>query len=134
MFYSESSDKRDMKIWLTILLLFGGPIALAQVPPPKFQPPTRPLDADFDDPVEEELDGDPARMGMPSVPPPNFNHGQPPPAPPPNNDFHPIGGSGGGIGAGGGGPAGNGKVRFQIVDGEFYEKGKPRGRAPIDRR
>ena len=90
------------------------------------------VDNDFDDPIEEDtvVPDQPNHM-MPGVPMPNVGQ-VPAPQPPPNgNDFRPP--SGGAMG-GSGSIRGTGKIRFEILEGEYYEKGKPRGRAPVTKR
>ncbi|MGZ3723348.1 MAG: hypothetical protein ACXVA9_10480 [Bdellovibrionales bacterium] len=86
--------------------------------PPRFQPPRPPpMDQDFEDPAEDELEnGDAPNRAV--VPPATV--GSPQPAAPPVTDFRPAQ------------PvpsaADQSKVKFKVVDGEFYEKGKKRGR------
>jgi hypothetical protein len=108
------------------------PAQSAEVPPrrhkrspaqdaPRFQPP-HPPEQEFEDPSDDDFDvGD-----QPNRPPPPPPGGQTPvPATPPVTDFKPPTT-----------PAKTEptKVRFQIVDGAFYEKGKRRGRAPINKK
>jgi hypothetical protein len=89
--------------------------------PPRFSPPRPPsLDQDFDDPSEDELEnGDsPNRAQVPppsSVPPPVVNGNN---TPPPSN----------------GSASGQSKLKFELADGEYYEKGKKRGRSPMAKR
>lgn len=108
-------------IWLALTTLR----ATAQpVPPepPKFQPP-RPPDpnADFDDPAEENLElGDaPNRLAAPPPPPPGGA------IPPPVSDFRPAVAPSAKLDPG--------KPHFQLVEGEFWEKGKRRGRSSDNR-
>jgi hypothetical protein len=105
-----------MRIGLLLLLVFCGRMLWAQ-DPPRFSPPKPPpLDSDFDDPDTDDAD-------MPKAPPPSM----PPPTsvqPPPaqfGNDTHPS-------------VSQPEKFHFQTVEGEFYEKGKKRGRAPVNKR
>lgn len=93
--------------------------------PPRFSPPRPPpLDQDFEDPIEDDIEnGD-----MPA-------HAQtPPPAPPPsadgNNGYAPPPS----MGSMSGGNSNGTKLKFQIADGEFYQKGKKRGRTPQNKR
>jgi len=107
-----------MRILFLVMLIFCGRVLWAQ-DPPRFSPPKPPpLDGEFDDPENEDAD-------MPKAPPPS--NGMPPPSysPPPmpstgGNDRPSV--------------SQPGKFHFQTVDGEFYEKGKKRGRAPINKR
>lgn len=89
----------------------------------RFQPPRPPpLDpaTDFDD-----MDEDTMEMGDDGMRPP-----PPPPTPPsyggPTPEFNPpsIPTNRGGYSA----RSGDGKIHFQVVEGEFLEKGKKRGR------
>lgn len=87
----------------------------------RFQPPKPPpLDTatDFDDLEDEEMVEVGDEGFRPPTPPQN-NSFQPPPP-----DFRPPparanGGRGSGL---------SGKVRFELIEGEFYERGKKRGR------
>jgi hypothetical protein len=90
--------------------------------PPRFSPPRPPaLDQDFEDPAEDELEnGDSPNRAQ--VPPPSS---VPPPVVPANNDNHPPQG---------GGVNGAPKLKFELADGEYYEKGKKRGRSPVAKR
>lgn len=128
-FYSDSSDNKSMKFSITLMtLLIVSQISaptLAQ-DGPRFQPARPPpLDNDFDDPIEEEFDAPPPPMPqpnlMPGVPMPQVNS-QTPSSPPATSEFRPSNGNG------------NSKLRFEIVEGEYFEKGKPRGRAPIEKK
>ncbi len=123
-----------LKSWLLVFALIwpasqlcGPRAAQAQEPPgARFQPPPPPpmgIGDDLEDDEIEELEGDmPIRpqmpsLGMPGQPPPG---GERPPPPAPSfrgtpTSFMKIGNNANGI-------------RFQIVDGEYYEKGKRRGR------
>jgi len=123
--------KSRLKIPILILLLLGG-AAFAQAQgadsPERFQPPPPPpmeMGDDLEDDEIEELEGDmPMRpqmpvMGMPSLP----SNNTPPPPPPPNAGFR-------------GQPTSFTKIgdnanaiRFQVLEGEFFQKGKRRGRA-----
>ncbi|MBX3022809.1 MAG: hypothetical protein KF799_14135 [Bdellovibrionales bacterium] len=116
---------------LILTVLHTGP-TLAQEGGYRFQPPPPPpLDgADFDD-GDEEIDGDAAYL--PPTPPPasgggNTNGGAGNGgaySPPPLGNSMPSGGGGGG---GFNLTTPHGKFRFKVVEGEFYEKGKKRGR------
>ena len=114
-----------MKFGITLMTLLMAFQVSAQ-DGPRFQPARPPpLDSDFDDPIEEEPDIMPPPMPnpnlMPGVPMPPVNS-QTPSAPPATTEFRPSG------------DGGNSKIRFEVLDGEFFEKGKPRGRAPIEKR
>ena len=124
-----------LKSGVLAIALMGLPIILsgpskthAQEPPgARFQPPPPPpmdMGDDLEDDEIEELEGDmPIRpqmpnLGMPGQPPPSGGERPPPPAPSfrgTPTSFTKIGTNANGI-------------RFQIVDGEFYQKGKRRGR------
>jgi hypothetical protein len=94
----------------------------AQAPPPPPQPPGFDPSQEFEELDDDSLDmsNDPGAFR-----PPNFN-GTPPPAstqntPPPDtspSDHTAFGQT-------------TGKVRFQVVEGEFYEKGKKRTRGKL---
>jgi hypothetical protein len=115
-----------MLIWILLAGFVASGPALAQQP--RIRSPRRgvaqdrgprppPLDgADFDDTTEDEFEmGDqPNRMNPPPPPPP------PAAAPPPVNDFRPS------TPLNSGEP---GKLHFKVVEGQFWEKGKRRGRA-----
>src|SRR5262245_1828074 len=111
---------------LTVILAFSlsivGRGVCAQYPP-RFQPPKPPPidpDQEFDDPGDDFEVGERSVPAVGQTPPPNTQGQLPPPPSPPVNDFRPVTPN----------PS-DGKVRFKIVENAFYEKGKPRGRAPI---
>ncbi len=91
----------------------------APPPPPPLEPP------EYDELEDEEFDDGfrpPPPPAIAPVPPGGMNNvppppQQPPPSPPPdfrsNNSYM---------------NASPGKFRFQVVDGEYYQKGKKRGR------
>lgn len=91
---------------------------------PRFQPPRPPpLEQEFEDPSDEDFDvGDQPNRIPP--PPPGGQNPAGGAAPAPVIDYKPSSAS----------KVEPGKVRFQIVEGAFYEKGKPRGRAPLNKR
>lgn len=113
---------------LIFFLLHGAPDVHAQADPPggyRFTPPRPPpLDSEEDDDEDEDFEmGDEGHAGVP----PNANGmpGMPPPGLPP-----PVADGGSGFVGGSGGSAGGstGKLKFKIVEGEFWEKGKKRQR------
>jgi hypothetical protein len=111
--------------WKIVILVMAMVAAKARAqdpprgaPPPKAPPP---LEQDFEDPDDEEdapVKGGPGAAVPP--PAPASNAGQAAPV----TDFRPPS-------AAASGPA---KLKFQVVDGEFYEKGKKRGRTPQNKR
>lgn len=117
-----------MDLLIGLLLVLGlSPHALAQ-DPPRFQPPRPPaLDQDFEDSGEDDFDGDqPTRAPPPAV---SGTSGLNAPAPAPvapSADLKPSTSLNNG--------AEQNKLRFKVVDGAFYEKGKRRGRAPLNKR
>lgn len=100
-----------------------GPSALPQ--PPQFAPPP----PDFDEDEFEEVDPDGVGVGRPAPIPgganpiPGNEDGEP--SPPPTRGGRRFGGNT----RAGGGTGEPGKVQFQVLEGEFFEKGKRRGRA-----
>src|SRR5665213_1393128 len=105
-----------------LILLCFSRVAWAQ-DPPRFSPPKPPpLDQDFDDPNDEEEGDSPTRAGVPA-PPSGTSSSTAAPTPPPSTDFHSAAAA----------PDAN-KVKFKVVEGEYYEKGKKRGRTPINKR
>lgn len=111
-------------IFTLALLLTGLPAFAQEFMPPK-PPPLDPAN-DFEEMEEDMMEPGDEGFRPPPPPPPqpnnmpnannnnNLNNSSPPPP------------SSGGAGFGNGGSAG--KVRFQIVEGEFFEKGKKRSR------
>ncbi len=107
---------------------FGGP----SDPNYRFQPPQPPpldTNSDFEDFDEDmvEMDEEGFEPPLPPSPPSGLpsNMGRPP-MPPSNssNDYPPPSFTGGDRAT----RSNPGKLRFQIVDGEFFEPGKKRGR------
>ena len=119
-----------VSLLLSLLLHHG--VSHAQGEPPRFQPPPigTPEREDFDDEVEE-LDADGAPLRPPA--PGGFNNqtplpGQPlPPAQPPpsvRGNMNTFTTSDGKTNA----------IHFQVVEGEYFEKGKRRHRASDDQK
>jgi hypothetical protein len=97
------------------------PVAVPQ--PAQFAPPP----PDFDEDEFEEVDPDGTGVARPAPLPGGAN---PIPGNMPNEGgggFNP--GSGGSRRFGGGNGSSGDKVKFQVVEGEYFEKGKRRGRA-----
>ena len=90
--------------------------------PPRFQPPRPPpMDQDFEDPAEDELENSDAPSRAQAIPPPST--GVPISPPPPVTEFRPQQPP----------PTGtidSAKLKFKVVEGQFYEKGQKRGRTP----
>lgn len=113
-------------VWIGLMaFLLTAHLAHAQVPPP---PPPQP--PGFDPSQEfEEIDDDSLEMNNDpgAYRPPNFNGVPPPPAAtqntPPPQDTSPSDHTAFG--------QTTGKVKFQLVEGEFYEKGKKRSRGRL---
>lgn len=99
------------------LSLFLGPAAKAQDFVPPRPPPVDPT-SDF-----EEMEEDMLEMGDEGFRPPPA-----PGTPPPNSTAPPIDIRPSGGGATGTAFGQNSKLKFQLVDGEYWEKGKKRGR------
>lgn len=115
------------KLSACLLAIFGsvfplGTRAQDSAPPPdnfRFQPP--PIDEGYDEVEEDSMEiGDDGFV--PPPPPPGST--PPPPPPGPGPGFADRGGNGGSAF----GSPGSQKLRFQIVEGEFWEKGKKRQR------
>lgn len=119
-----------MKIVCLIMICLSAHFALAQDSGSdfRFQPPRPPpLDpaTDFDDMDEDMMEmGDEGARPPPPPPIPSTNPGGPSDFNPSTSNTYSPNNRGGGHGS----RLGNGKVRFEIVEGEFLEKGKKRGR------
>lgn len=136
-----------MRIFLIILLLAATTTArLGRAQPMPIPPPPPNLNEDMDEEGDEEEDDeeiDAPMMRPPPIPNP-FNQANPNSGPggakPPNfggsggipnrSDLGFNRGSGGGSTVGSGITAGPSKLKFKVLDGEFWERGKRRGRAP----
>lgn len=109
-------------MWILVFLTLFASAQDGFAPPP---PP--PLDGQEFDELEDDIDmGDDSFRPPPPIPSTGAAGGAP--NTPPNNgvpEFRPSGGGGGGSSNFG---QTTGKLRFQVVDGEFYEKGKKRSR------
>ena len=101
------------------------PAAAQEFIPPR--PPPMEPNVDFDDMDEELIEmGDEGFRPPPPPPPPGQSGAGGPP-----NLGAPGGGApiGGPVGGGNFGGSQTAKLKFKIVEGEFWEKGKKRGRA-----
>jgi len=116
-----------MKAYVAVLLiLFGGNLLAQPKPTPRRPaqsfPPRPPVDNDFDDPVDEDEGPEPPKMGgiLPGMqlPKPGDTPGSPPQTSEFRTSTNPK----------------DGKFRFHVVEGQYFEKGKPRGRTPFDKR
>jgi hypothetical protein len=119
--------------FLISILLLGGLRAHAQEAPPAFQPPRPPPiepGADFDDMEDDLMEmGDDGFRPPPPPPPPGSasSAGTQTVQPTPGFDRSNMGGAPTG-GGNFGGNSGQAKLKFKIVEGEYWEKGKKRSR------
>lgn len=110
-----------------LILVAGAPLRSQET---NFQPPRPPpIDpgADFDDMEEDLMEmGDEGFRPPPPPPPPAGSAGGSPGSPP-NVGFD-RGHSAGAVGGGNFGSTPSAKLKFKVVEGEFWEKGKKRPR------